>query len=246
MSWAKLDDVFHSHAKPLGTSLAGVGVFALSLSWAAGHETDGKIPRHVALHLARGDLALTDELVTIRLWDRDGEDFAVHGYLQFNPSAKSLEKKRKLHAKSSKAWRARDRSVIDHAPSPSTGRDGTGSSPSVPSSSQTRFAEFYAAYPRHQNRDDAERAWKKLKPDAALLEVMLAAIERQRPSSQWTRAGGQYIPHPATWLNKGGWKDEPTEVQTPLLTPKGQVAKDAADAWLRIHKPPPPERLKLA
>uniref|UniRef100_A0A2G7T8I6 Uncharacterized protein n=1 Tax=Chryseobacterium sp. B5 TaxID=2050562 RepID=A0A2G7T8I6_9FLAO len=37
---------------------------------------------------------------------------------------------------------------------------------------------------------------------------MLAAITIQASSTQWLRDDGQFIPHPATWLNAGRWDDE--------------------------------------
>lgn len=251
MSWARLDDGFHQHRKIAPLPLAAVGLHTKALTYCAANLTDGFVPDSVVTMLVGSEAssALTAALTQIypgnesAVWTIADGGFRIHDYLHFNPSAADVKKQRRVTAKRVRVYRSRNGVTSSHVHRDTGTGTGTGS---VPSSSQTRFAEFYAAYPRHQNRDDAERAWKKLKPDAALLEVMLAAIERQRPSSQWTRAGGQYIPHPATWLNKGGWKDEPTEVQTPLLTPKGQVAKDAADAWLRIHKPSPPERLKLA
>ena len=37
---------------------------------------------------------------------------------------------------------------------------------------------------------------------------MIDAVEKQKKTDQWTRDGGQYIPHPATWLNQRRWEDE--------------------------------------
>ena len=37
---------------------------------------------------------------------------------------------------------------------------------------------------------------------------MLEAIEKHKASSQWQKDGGQFIPHPATWLNQERWEDE--------------------------------------
>jgi hypothetical protein len=37
---------------------------------------------------------------------------------------------------------------------------------------------------------------------------MVAALERQGQWPQWRKDGGQFIPHPATWLNQGRWADE--------------------------------------
>jgi hypothetical protein len=48
--------------------------------------------------------------------------------------------------------------------------------------------------------------WRHVDPE--LLAVMLAAIDRQRGTEQWRKDDGQFIPHPATWLNGGRWHDE--------------------------------------
>lgn len=70
------------------------------------------------------------------------------------------------------------------------------------------FATFWAAYPRKTDKQDAMKAFRKLKPDAALMAVLLAAIEKQKNSPQWTKDGGQFIPHAATWLNGRRWEDQ--------------------------------------
>jgi hypothetical protein len=71
-----------------------------------------------------------------------------------------------------------------------------------------RFDRFWHAYPRKIGKGAARKAWKKLKPDEALLTQMLAAIEQQRDSIQWNRDDGQYIPLPSTWLKQERWEDE--------------------------------------
>lgn len=77
------------------------------------------------------------------------------------------------------------------------------------------FKEFWEAYPRKTAKPNALRAFEKLKPDRLLLEVMLAALSVQKQSAQWVRDGGQYIPHPATWLNQRRWEDESPEPEPP-------------------------------
>ena len=37
---------------------------------------------------------------------------------------------------------------------------------------------------------------------------MITAVEAQRASAQWRKDGGEFIPHPRTWLHQGRWKDE--------------------------------------
>lgn len=70
------------------------------------------------------------------------------------------------------------------------------------------FDRFWEAYPRRQGKEAARKAWEKLRPNEALLEDMLAALERQRASNQWCKDGGRFIPLPATWLNGRRWEDE--------------------------------------
>jgi hypothetical protein len=90
----------------------------------------------------------------------------------------------------------------------------TPSSSAEPKTAVEGFGEFWSAYPRKVGKDAAAKAFAKRKPDAALLAAMLAAIEAQRSAEQWRRDGGQYIPHPATWLNQGRWQDEVNQVAT--------------------------------
>ncbi len=71
-----------------------------------------------------------------------------------------------------------------------------------------RFDAFWLAYPRKVGKDAARKAFAKRKPSAQLLQAMIAALERQRATEQWQRDGGQFIPHPSTWLNEGRWQDE--------------------------------------
>lgn len=70
------------------------------------------------------------------------------------------------------------------------------------------FEAFWVAYPRHTNKQAALKAFLRLNPDDVMMQTILKAISIQRQSDQWTRDGGQYIPHPATWLNGRRWEDE--------------------------------------
>lgn len=70
------------------------------------------------------------------------------------------------------------------------------------------FDRFYKLYPRKQKRPAAESAWKKLAPDADLQQQILTALAKQAASIEWLKSGGQFIPHPASWLNGKRWEDE--------------------------------------
>ena len=80
------------------------------------------------------------------------------------------------------------------------------------------FAEFWKAYPRKVKRPDAVRAFAKIDPGDELLASILAAIESQKRWPQWTKDGGQFIPHPASWLNAQAWNDQPPENLRPVQT----------------------------
>ena len=75
------------------------------------------------------------------------------------------------------------------------------------------FNAFYAAYPRHEGKADALKAWNKLKPDIVLQTKMGEALTAQKKSPQWTKNNGQYIPMPSTWLNGKRWEDETAQPQ---------------------------------
>lgn len=70
------------------------------------------------------------------------------------------------------------------------------------------FDQFWQAYPRKNAKVTAQRAFGRLKPTEPLLALMLADIQRRRQSQDWTKQKGQYIPHPATYLNQRRWEDE--------------------------------------
>src|ERR1700690_3783164 len=82
------------------------------------------------------------------------------------------------------------------------------SSSKAPEKYPPGFSQFWAAYPRKVGKDAAFAKWKARRPDPPLLELMLAAITAQRQTDAWTKDGGQFIPHPATWLSQGRWQDE--------------------------------------
>lgn len=76
------------------------------------------------------------------------------------------------------------------------------------------FNRFWVAYPRKTAKQQALKAWQKLKPDEGLTDTILSALERFKQTEQWRKDNGQYIPYPATWLNGRRWEDETMEANT--------------------------------
>lgn len=69
----------------------------------------------------------------------------------------------------------------------------------------TDFERFWQAYPKKIGKAAAEKALSRVKIP---VDVLIAAVEKQKLSEQWTREAGRYIPNAATWLNQGRWEDE--------------------------------------
>ena len=70
------------------------------------------------------------------------------------------------------------------------------------------FDLFWNQYPKKVKKKKARELWRKLRPDAGLVSVIMDALEKQKRSDRWKRDGGQYIPDPTTWLNGRRWEDE--------------------------------------
>lgn len=75
------------------------------------------------------------------------------------------------------------------------------------------FAAFYDAMPLKRDPDDAAKAFRKVidagkaTPEQLLAGARAYAAERMGQDPKFTK-------HPATWLNKGSWKDQPSVYPT--------------------------------
>lgn len=87
-------------------------------------------------------------------------------------------------------------------------------------SREEEFDLFWSAYPRHEGKQKARDAFKKV---TVPLEVLLTAIEKQKKSAQWSKDGGQFIPHPTTWLNGKRWEDEVSGYGNGQMGASGQL-----------------------
>lgn len=75
-------------------------------------------------------------------------------------------------------------------------------------SSVDEFELFWKAYPKKRGgKKNALKAWSKAQ-DRPDISIILTAIESAKRTDQWKKDNGQFIPYPATWLNRGMWADE--------------------------------------
>ena len=72
----------------------------------------------------------------------------------------------------------------------------------------TDFDAFWKAYPRKVGKAAARKAWRITAKTRPVLTEVLNAINAQKQTDQWAKDGGQFIPHPSTWLNQGRWDDD--------------------------------------
>ena len=80
--------------------------------------------------------------------------------------------------------------------------------PSFQTPIEELFLKFWKAYPKKVGKQDALKAFKKIKPSKELVSKMVSVIEDAKNTEQWTKNNGQYIPNPSTWLNQGRWEDD--------------------------------------
>lgn len=92
-------------------------------------------------------------------------------------------------------------------------------SPSASMSADEGFVVFWEQYPRKVSKQDAAKAWAKLKPSGELLAAIMAAVSAQKVSPEWLKEDGRFVPHAATWLNGRRWEDEsPAPIQMAAVT----------------------------
>lgn len=102
------------------------------------------------------------------------------------------------------------------------------------------FDTFWSAYPRKVGPKAALKAWHAAKDKPCITDI-LNAIGRAKQSEQWTKDNGQFIPHPATWLNQGRWADQPMTVapsrpKIPPYPPKNDPIERGR--WIRTYGRP--------
>lgn len=70
----------------------------------------------------------------------------------------------------------------------------------------TSFDSFWEEYPRKVGKEIARSKWAKLTDQER--ELALKELPNHKKSTGWNKDGGQFIPHPTTWINQKRWNDE--------------------------------------
>jgi uncharacterized protein YdaU (DUF1376 family) len=72
------------------------------------------------------------------------------------------------------------------------------------------FDTFWKQYPRKIAKDNARKAWLKIKPDEDLVQKILTAVKTHKTF----KVDEQFIPHAASWLNAKRWDDDVADKQS--------------------------------
>lgn len=104
--WAKIDDGLADHPKLLKAGAAlgkengianALTVFVTSLLWSAKHLTNGALPVSAirSFRQVKRPLLVARILAKVGLFERNGSGFYIHDFLEFNPSASMVKRKRR-------------------------------------------------------------------------------------------------------------------------------------------------------
>lgn len=179
---------------------------------------------------------------SILLYDVDGESYFC--FPNWADHQRIQTKRSKFPAPSDGIIK---KSTVSHGESPpesnpiqSESNPNTNPNPNSRKRVETDFEKFWNAYPRKVGKQKALEAFRKI---TVPLETLLAAIENQKKSAQWTKDDGQYIPHPTTWLNGKRWEDDlPMDRSIPKGA-SGSLGDAELEAIRRVMSEPVPEDL---
>lgn len=107
-------------------------------------------------------------------------------------------------------------------------REGNGNARAVPALASPAFDHFWELYPRKEGKQEARKVWfEELKPDQSTEIAISNALSWQRRQPRWLEEAGKYIPHPATYLRKRRWEDEPPMLPNVSTKTAGNLANIA-------------------
>ena len=104
MTWVRIDDQLHSHPKirhAWRIEQASLGLHLLALSYASCHLTDGTITQDFVddqLPIKAKRARAIAALEAAGLWERNGDGWTIHDYLDYNQSRAQTVARRQADA----------------------------------------------------------------------------------------------------------------------------------------------------
>lgn len=86
-----------------------------------------------------------------------------------------------------------------------------------PENYKQMFDDFWESYPKRLQKGEARKAFYKAVQRVGDAQVIMDGLTRM--TNDPNLPPKQFIPYPATWLNRDGWDDEPFPERDPLSIP---------------------------
>ena len=257
MDWINIHTSILDSAEFVGADPICRATWLCLLRYCCGQENGGRISGCAQWHDRRWQqlTRVTKREVTAKcdLWHWDGDDVVVNGY--------PIEKERQVRqargvgmAGAMARWGKpdTDRHAETMPPAIPTGMppamlDGNAEGKGREDKGKGRInisqngviepVAIYAAYPLKVGKADALKAIARtlkagaIKPDALLAKVQAYAAA----VATWPEADRKFVPHPATWINRGSFDDDPATWQRgkPVANGgfTGEVASVRPNGW---------------
>jgi hypothetical protein len=104
VSWFRVDDKAAFHAKVLKAGNEAFGALVRMGCWASDHLTDGHIPAETASLIAPGEWTIS-RLLLVGFLEKHGDDYVIHDFLDYNPTAEEVNAKRDAEKAKKARWR---------------------------------------------------------------------------------------------------------------------------------------------
>jgi hypothetical protein len=182
MAWTRSETSILNHRKFVQLDPAAVGLWTMGNVYCMDQLSDGLIPRFQVPRLIFAKpakcYALAETLVKAGLWEHDGEDYRVHDYLDWNPSAAEILAEREAARERMRAYRRGGRSS-ERSPERAPERSGE-VTPHVRDENRSRSRREVPPYPPHERSPEQPRP-----PD---LVIDAGMFNDSCPETRW-RAG---------------------------------------------------------
>lgn len=204
MSWAKLDDGFFRHPKARAAGKDGRALFVAGLCWAASHLTDGFIAEtDLGLIAAEAEVRpapTARRLVEVGLWEPVDGGWAIHDYLDYNPSAEAVREKRRKRAEAGRKGGLKSRPPRSKKQAPSE------ANPEANASANGKRNGTPSPYPSSENKSssnsrrggtpDDEGTSSQLNPT---IGAAVAVLARHDLDQRQTAPDQPPVTDPAAW-----------------------------------------------
>ncbi len=95
------------------------------------------------------------------------------------------------------------------------------------------FEILWNAFPEHRRKKRfvAFQKFVNLRPNRAMLDRMISAVDKLKTMDEWTKEGGRYVPGIANWLDDRGWESVPIEVHCTTCNRIGVIVRSNGSVY---------------